>query len=63
MHLTLAELLRLERHHQLSGYFHSPQMTSRCVVFEVSIKLPLTRYIWESDIIGNMELERLKAGL
>ena len=43
--------------------FHSPQMTSRYVVFEVSIKLPLTRYIWESDIIGNMELERLKAGL
>ena len=38
-------------------------MTSRYVVFEVSIKLPLTRYIWESDIIGNMELERLKAGL
>ena len=33
MHLTLAELLYLARHHQLPGYIHSPQMTSRYVIF------------------------------
>ena len=33
MHLTLVELLHLRRHHQLFGYIHSPQMTSRYVIF------------------------------
>ena len=33
MHLALADLLPLARHHQLSGYIHLPQMTSHYVIF------------------------------